>query len=82
MKIIGLKTVFAGLLVAATATGALAQQVTGAGATFPAPLYAKWAEAYNKATGIARQLPVRRAPAPASGRSAARPSTSVRPTCR
>lgn len=25
-------------------------QVTGAGATFPAPLYAKWAEAYNKAT--------------------------------
>jgi phosphate transport system substrate-binding protein len=30
---------------------ALAQDVTGAGATFPAPLYAKWADAYNKATG-------------------------------
>ena len=30
---------------------ALAQEVTGAGATFPAPLYAKWADAYNKATG-------------------------------
>ena len=29
----------------------LAQDVTGAGATFPAPLYAKWADAYNKATG-------------------------------
>ena len=27
-------------------------QVTGAGATFPAPLYAKWAEAYNKATNM------------------------------
>ncbi len=32
-------------------TAALAQDVTGAGATFPAPLYAKWADAYNKATG-------------------------------
>ena len=28
-----------------------AQDVTGAGATFPAPLYAKWADAYNKAVG-------------------------------
>jgi phosphate transport system substrate-binding protein len=28
-----------------------ADEVTGAGATFPAPLYAKWADAYNKATG-------------------------------
>ncbi|MDH4391150.1 MAG: phosphate ABC transporter substrate-binding protein PstS [Aquabacterium sp.] len=34
-----------------TSMGALAQDVTGAGATFPAPLYAKWADAYNKATG-------------------------------
>ena len=30
---------------------ASAQDVTGAGATFPAPLYAKWADAYNKASG-------------------------------
>jgi phosphate transport system substrate-binding protein len=29
----------------------LAQDVTGAGASFPAPLYAKWADAYNKASG-------------------------------
>ena len=29
---------------------AAAQDVTGAGATFPAPLYAKWADAYHKAT--------------------------------
>ena len=30
---------------------AVAQDATGAGASFPAPLYAKWADAYNKATG-------------------------------
>src|SRR5471032_1682659 len=28
-----------------------ADGVTGAGASFPAPIYSKWAEAYNKATG-------------------------------
>src|SRR6185369_7073587 len=30
---------------------AVAAEVTGAGATFPAPIYAKWADAYQKATG-------------------------------
>jgi len=43
------------LAVASTlsATGAInAQEITGAGATFPAPIYAKWASDYNKATGI------------------------------
>jgi phosphate transport system substrate-binding protein len=29
-----------------------AQEVTGAGASFPAPVYAKWAADYNKATGV------------------------------
>jgi phosphate transport system substrate-binding protein len=29
-----------------------AQEITGAGATFPAPLYAKWASDYHKATGV------------------------------
>jgi phosphate transport system substrate-binding protein len=29
-----------------------AQDITGAGATFPAPLYAKWASEYNKSTGV------------------------------
>ena len=33
------------------AGSAAAQDVTGAGASFPAPIYAKWADAYNKATG-------------------------------
>jgi phosphate transport system substrate-binding protein len=37
-------------LVGAAATS-FAQDVTGAGASFPAPIYAKWADAYNKATG-------------------------------
>ncbi len=32
--------------------GASAQDVTGAGASFPAPLYSKWASDYNKATGV------------------------------
>lgn len=29
-----------------------AQEITGAGATFPAPIYAKWAADYNKATKV------------------------------
>jgi len=36
------------LALAATATAA---EITGAGASFPAPVYAKWADAYHKATG-------------------------------
>ena len=43
----------AALTAAVAFTGAAAaQEVTGAGATFPAPLYAKWASDYNKATGV------------------------------
>ncbi len=45
-----------GLVVAMAAltgpTLAQAQDATGAGATFPAPLYAKWASDYNKSTGV------------------------------
>lgn len=33
------------------ATASFSQDVTGAGATFPAPLYSKWADSYHKATG-------------------------------
>ncbi len=40
-----------GLTVALTSAASFAQDVTGAGATFPAPIYAKWADAYNKASG-------------------------------
>ena len=41
----------AALSVAAVAS-VQAQEATGAGASFPAPLYAKWAADYHKATGI------------------------------
>ena len=41
-----------GFTVLAYSFGANAQDVTGAGATFPAPLYSKWASDYNKATGV------------------------------
>ena len=41
-----------GLAFASFATLATAQDVTGAGASFPAPLYSKWAADYNKATGV------------------------------
>ena len=40
------------ILLAAVTFAATAQDITGAGATFPAPLYSKWASEYNKATGV------------------------------
>jgi len=41
------------LALAATVFAVAAQaQITGAGATFPYPIYAKWAEAYQKQTGV------------------------------
>ncbi|MEO7151259.1 MAG: phosphate ABC transporter substrate-binding protein PstS [Burkholderiaceae bacterium] len=39
------------LTLLASSAAVLAQDMTGAGATFPAPIYAQWADAYNKATG-------------------------------
>ena len=41
-----------GFVFALTAGAAVAQDVTGAGATFPAPIYAKWADSYNKSSGV------------------------------
>ena len=40
------------MLLATVAALSQAQTINGAGATFPAPLYSKWAEAYSKATGV------------------------------
>jgi len=40
------------ILLSTVAITATAQDITGAGATFPAPLYSKWAAAYNKETGV------------------------------
>lgn len=39
-------------LLAAIAVSAQAQQIAGAGATFPAPIYSKWAADYNKETKV------------------------------
>ncbi len=39
------------LIAASFSMTAPAAEVTGAGASFPAPIYAKWADAYQKATG-------------------------------
>ena len=40
------------MLLATVAIAASAADITGAGATFPFPIYAKWAEAYKAQTGI------------------------------
>lgn len=47
-----IRSVIATALAAFGTVAAHAQDVTGAGASFPAPLYAKWADAYHKATGV------------------------------
>jgi phosphate transport system substrate-binding protein len=45
-----MKAIVAAGLVAAS-TSAFAADITGAGATFPFPIYSKWADAYKKDTG-------------------------------
>jgi len=40
-------------LLAVTASASAQTTITGAGATFPFPIYAKWADEYKKATGVA-----------------------------
>ena len=44
--------VFATLLLAALAAPASAQSLTGAGATFPYPIYSKWFDLYHQKTGV------------------------------
>jgi len=51
------KMIFAAAMIVVGATGAasVAQaetSITGAGATFPYPVYSKWADSYNKETGV------------------------------
>ena len=46
-----LKSVAAALTSLVVSAPVLAADITGAGATFPFPIYAKWAEEYKKATG-------------------------------
>ncbi len=46
------RRLFAGVAASVLVSGTWAQDATGAGASFPAPLYAKWASDYNKASGV------------------------------
>ena len=46
------RTMVAAGAVAAVSTIAIAAEISGAGASFPYPVYAKWADAYKKATGV------------------------------
>lgn len=46
-----LKSLLVAVGLGAAALTAFAADITGAGATFPYPMYAKWAEAYKKQTG-------------------------------
>ena len=56
MKLSLIRFFATGAVAVGMAAGAQAQQevkeITGAGATFPAPLYAKWAADYYQATGV------------------------------
>ena len=46
------RAILAALLTVGLAQGVVAQKLTGAGATFPNPIYSKWFDAYKKKTGI------------------------------
>jgi phosphate transport system substrate-binding protein len=46
------KQLFA-IVIAIVTFSASAQTITGAGATFPYPIYSKWSELYNKESGVA-----------------------------
>ena len=52
MHIASIRQIALAALTVAVAVSAQAQEATGAGASFPAPLYAKWAADYHKATGV------------------------------
>ena len=54
MKMSAIRILVAGVVSAGAVPGAAwaQQEATGAGASFPAPLYAKWAADYHKATGV------------------------------
>ncbi|AVP57552.1 phosphate ABC transporter substrate-binding protein PstS [Pulveribacter suum] len=53
MKLSAIRVLVSGVVAMGAAGGAWAQQeATGAGASFPAPLYSKWAADYHKATGV------------------------------
>jgi phosphate transport system substrate-binding protein len=50
MKLV--KTVVSSMLLAVTSVAVQAADITGAGATFPFPIYSKWSEAYKEKSGV------------------------------
>jgi phosphate transport system substrate-binding protein len=46
-----MKQLFVSVVIAASSFAAQAANITGAGATFPYPIYAKWAEMYKATSG-------------------------------
>ena len=55
-----LRTLAVAGFLAATILPAAAVEISGAGATFPYPVYAKWADTYKKETGGRAELSVDR----------------------
>src|SRR2546423_9088193 len=47
-----MKPALAAIAAIATSWPVLAADISGAGATFPYPVYAKWADVYKKETGV------------------------------
>jgi len=47
-----LRVLAAAAVLGAMVVPAAAVDISGAGATFPYPIYAKWADAYKKETGV------------------------------
>ena len=52
MKLSAIRVLVAGVVAAGAFAHVQANEATGAGASFPAPLYSKWAADYHKATGV------------------------------
>jgi len=46
-----IRTLIGAAVIAASVSYASAGDISGAGATFPYPIYAKWADTYKKDTG-------------------------------
>ena len=66
---------------AVSASVATAQQITAAGATFPAPIYQKWFGEYHKLIRMCRSTISPSVQARVSSSSLQEPSISARPTC-
>ena len=72
----------ASLAIAAVGVAAVAANISGAGATFPAPVYQKWAEAYQRGDRQPAELSGDRLGRRHQADRGSAPSTSAPPTSR